>query len=102
MTAAAGGLSVTVTAKVLRIDWAMGDGNTVTCTKPGTPYTESAGKSDSPDCGHRYTRVGNYTITATSTWAVEWVANTGETGTIPNTTRTSTTTARIGELQVVN
>ncbi|MEU9254544.1 hypothetical protein AB0D66_22175 [Streptomyces sp. NPDC048270] len=102
MTAAAGGLSVTVTAKVTRINWSMGGGTTITCTKPGTPYQQSLGKADSPDCGHRYTKVGNHTITATSTWVVDWVANSGETGSIPDTTRTSSTTVRIGELQVVN
>ncbi|MBT1184752.1 ATP-binding protein [Streptomyces sp. CJ_13] len=101
-TAAAGGLSVTVTAKVASIAWSMGDGTTITCTKPGTPYREGLGKADSPDCGHRYSKIGIFTITATSTWTVEWVANTGQTGTIPDTIRTSTTTARIGELQVVN
>ncbi|MFJ8015016.1 ATP/GTP-binding protein [Streptomyces sp. NPDC096339] len=101
-TAAAGDFSVTVTAKVKGIAWSMGDGTTITCTKPGTPYQQSFGKADSPDCGHRYTKVGTHTITATSTWTVDWTASTGETGTIPDTTRTSTSTARIGELQVVN
>lgn len=102
MTVSAGGLSVTVTAKVKGIGWSMGDGTTVTCTKPGTPYEKSYGKTDSPDCGHRYTKVGSFTITATSTWTVDWTATNGETGTLPDTTRTSTTAARIGELQVVN
>ncbi|MER5549951.1 ATP-binding protein [Streptomyces sp. NPDC002589] len=102
MTVSAGGLSVTVTAKVKNIAWSMGDGTTVTCTKPGTPYQKSFGDTDSPDCGHRYTKAGNYTVTATSTWAVDWTATNGETGTIPDTTRNSSTTARVGELQVVN
>ncbi|OEJ22100.1 ATP-binding protein [Streptomyces agglomeratus] len=102
MTVSAGGLSVTVTAKVKNIGWSMGDGTTVNCTKPGTPYQKGYGKADSPDCGHRYTKVGIFTITATSTWTVDWTATNGETGTLADTTRTSTTTARIGELQVVN
>ncbi|EDY49254.1 hypothetical protein [Streptomyces clavuligerus] len=102
MTASAGGLSVTVTAKVKNIAWVMGDGTTVTCTKPGTPYRKSFGNADSPDCGHRYTKVGAYTVTATSTWAVDWTATNGEAGTLPDTTRNSSTAARIGELQVVN
>ncbi|MFI6688401.1 ATP-binding protein [Streptomyces sp. NPDC050485] len=102
MTVSAGGLSVTVTATVRNIAWSMGDGSTVTCTKPGTPYQKSFGNADSPDCGHRYTKVGEYTVTATSTWAVNWTATNGETGTIPDATRNSSTTARVGELQVVN
>ncbi|MEU2514510.1 ATP/GTP-binding protein [Streptomyces syringium] len=104
-TAAAGGLSVTATAKVTGIGWNMGDGHTVNCTSPGTPYSPGFGKKDSPDCGYRYTKVpagGEYSITATTTWVVTWTATNGETGTLPNQTRTAQTTARVGELQVVN
>ncbi|MFC5148949.1 ATP/GTP-binding protein [Streptomyces aureoversilis] len=101
-TASAGGLSVTVTAKVTGIDWNMGDGQSVHCATPGTPYDSSVGKKDSPDCGYRYTKVGEYQITATTTWVVTWTATNGETGTLPNQTRSAQTTARVGELQVVN
>ncbi|MFC9756225.1 hypothetical protein [Streptomyces sp. NPDC056921] len=45
--ATAGG--VTVTAKVAAIRWDMGDGTTITCTGPGTPYSADRGKSVSPD-----------------------------------------------------
>ncbi|MEV4506706.1 ATP-binding protein [Streptomyces klenkii] len=101
-TASAGGLSVTVTAKVTGIDWNMGDGQSVHCATPGTPYDPSVGKKDSPDCGYRYTKIGEYQITATTTWVVTWTATNGETGTLPNQTRSAQTTARVGELQVVN
>ncbi|MEU5417775.1 ATP-binding protein [Streptomyces sp. NPDC020667] len=101
-TASAGGLSVTATAKVTGITWTMGDGNTVTCTSPGTPYDPSMGKKDSPDCGYRYTKVGEYQVTATTTWVVTWTATNGETGALPNQTRSAQTQARVGELQVVN
>ncbi|MFF6979412.1 ATP-binding protein [Streptomyces sp. NPDC008343] len=104
-TASAGGLSVTATARVKSITWAMGDGSSVTCTKPGTPYKKSFGKQESPDCGHTYTKVpegGSFKITATSTWVIEWTANNGETGTLPNETRNAATAINIGELQVVN
>ncbi|MFE9121436.1 ATP-binding protein [Streptomyces sp. NPDC007172] len=104
-TAAAGGLSVTATAHVTSITWSTGDGSSVTCTKPGTPYEQSFGKRESPDCGHTYSKVpdgGTYKITATSTWAIEWKATNGETGTLPDEIRTAGTTLSIGELQVVN
>ncbi|MGW7196195.1 ATP-binding protein [Streptomyces chryseus] len=104
-TASAGGLSVTATARVKDITWSMGDGSTLTCSKPGTPYKRAYGKKDSPDCGHRYTKVpvgGSYKITATSTWVIEWEASNGETGTLPNEVRGADTTVNIGELQVVN
>ncbi|MGV2915610.1 ATP-binding protein [Streptomyces alfalfae] len=104
-TAAAGGLSVTAKAHVKSIAWSMGDGTSVTCTKPGTPYKKSYGKKESPDCGHTYSKVsadGTFKITANSTWVIKWDATNGETGTLPNETRTADTTINIGELQVVN
>ncbi|MFE2268517.1 ATP-binding protein [Streptomyces lavendulae] len=104
-TAAAGGLSVTANAHVKSITWSMGDGSSVTCTKPGTPYEQSFGKKESPDCGHTYSKVpdgGSYKITATSTWVIDWTASNGETGTLPNETRNAGTAINIGELQVVN
>ncbi|RLU82000.1 ATP-binding protein [Streptomyces griseocarneus] len=102
-TASAGGLSVTATAHVSGIAWGMGDGHTITCTSPGTAYDPSFGKRESPDCGYPgYTKVGGYSITATSTWAVTWAASDGRTGTLPDETRTAQAQARVGELQVVN
>ena len=98
-TASSAGYSVTATAKVQRVVWAMGDGNTVTCTRRGTPYTDSFGKSSSPDCGHTYTRQGTYTVRATSYWLVSW-AGIGQSGTIPlDFTRTAVIT--MGEAQVL-
>ncbi|MEU4507622.1 hypothetical protein [Streptomyces sp. NPDC024089] len=78
--ATAGGITVTATAKVAAIRWDMGDGTTVTCNGPGTPYSADRGKSTSPDCGHRYVRSaadqpdGCYKGTATATWTVTWTA----------------------------
>jgi hypothetical protein len=80
-TASSAGYGVTATAKVQRVVWAMGDGNTVTCTKRGTPYADSFGKRASPDCGYTYTRQGTYTVRATSYWRVIW-AGIGQSGTI--------------------
>jgi hypothetical protein len=98
-TASSAGYSVTATAKVQRVVWAMGDGNTVTCTQRGTPYADSFGKSSSPDCGHIYTRQGTYTVRATSYWLVSW-AGIGQSGTIPlDFTRTAVIT--MGEAQVL-
>ncbi|MEU6349959.1 ATP-binding protein [Streptomyces sp. NPDC047072] len=107
-TAAVPGLSVTATARVTKITYSMGDGGSVTCTTAGTPYKKSYGGKSSPDCGYRYTKVstdqpgGKFTVTATSTWEITWQASTGAGGTLPAEVRTSTTTARVGELQVVN
>jgi len=54
-TAAAGAVSVTAVAKPVAVVWEMGDGGTVTCTGPGTPFPVGADpKSASPDCGYTY------------------------------------------------
>lgn len=97
-SASAGGFTVTATARVSRVVWDMGDGQVVSC-RAGTPYEDSFGKRDSPDCGHTYTRQGEYTVRATSHWVVEW-SGIGQSGTIPvDLTRTAPLT--IGEVQVL-
>ncbi|MDX3342734.1 ATP/GTP-binding protein [Streptomyces sp. ME02-6979.5a] len=75
-SATAGGVTVTATANVSTVRWAMGDGTTVTCHGPGTPYTPDQGKKMSPDCGHRYQRTAHdepeekYQGAATATWTI--------------------------------
>ncbi len=105
LTGTAGGITITATARVERIVWSMGDGTSVTCTTPGTPYQESYGDQMSPDCGHRYSRTsvgkpGNaYPITATSYWAVNWTGG-GASGRI-DLDLTAQTQIQVGELQVL-
>lgn len=106
-TASVPGLAVTARAKASQIVWRMGDGRRVTCTKPGTPYKARYGNRMSPTCGHRYTQSsrtaarGRYTITATTTWHVNWwVVGGGATGEL-TVTRQSSTSVQIDELQVV-
>jgi hypothetical protein len=106
-TATAGGVTVTATANVSKIDWKMGDGSTVTCNGPGTAYAASYGKQESPTCGHTYTRTSvsqsgaKYAVTATATWTVDWQVNGGGgTGQFTEV-RQSQTQVEIGEVQVV-
>ena len=104
-TATVPGLSVTATARAQQIVWSMGDGTSVTCTDPGTPYSESWGGRQSPTCGHIYSRSSagqpedRYPVTATTTWQVAWTSG-GESGVL-TVVRASTTTVSIGELQVL-
>jgi hypothetical protein len=104
-TASVPGLSVTATAHAARIAWGMGDGTTVICDGPGTPYDPSYGNRMSPTCGHRYVRSSArepgaaYTVTATTTWDVGWSGG-GDSGAL-SVTRSSSTTVRIGEVQVL-
>jgi hypothetical protein len=104
-TAAVPGLSVTATARAVKTVYAMGNGATVTCTAPGTPYRPEYGNRMSPDCGYAgYPRPsstvgGRYTITGTTTWQVNWAGG-GQTGQV-TTTRSSAATIDIDELQVI-
>lgn len=106
LTGSVGGVTVTATAKVDRIVWSMGDGTSVTCRTPGTPYEERFGFRMSPDCGHRYSRTSAgkpdsaYPITATSYWLVDWTGPGGSSGQIPLTLSSSTAIV-VGELQAL-
>jgi hypothetical protein len=103
------GLAVTASATATQIEWDMGDGNTVVCDGPGTPYSAEYGSEESPDCGHVYAAPsrdqpeGRYAITATTTWHVDWWVEPqgdgaeGEEGFFPD----SSTSVQINELQVV-
>ncbi|MEL7976932.1 hypothetical protein AAG589_13800 [Isoptericola sp. F-RaC21] len=93
------GLTVTLDARVDRVVWNMGDGNTVTCDGAGTPYQDSYGKKDSPDCGYTYTRQGEYQVTATTYWVADWTGG-NQSGQLTNDF-SSTTTITVGELQVL-
>jgi hypothetical protein len=98
-SASAGAFTVTATARVDRVVWAMGDGSTVACTGSGTAYQDSFGKTSSPTCGYLYTRQGTYAVRATSYWTVQW-AGVGQTGTIPMNF-SQTTNITMGEAQVL-
>ncbi len=104
-TASAGAVTVTATARLDRVVWSMGDGTSVTCTGPGTPYDPARGAAPSPDCGHRYTTTSAgrpsdaFTVTATSYWVVDWVGG-GQSGQV-TFDLSSSDQVRIGESQVV-
>ncbi|KEG44358.1 ATP/GTP-binding protein [Streptomyces griseorubens] len=104
-SASAGGVTVTATAKVSKIVWQMGDGSTVACAGPGTPYKGSSGMVESPTCGHRYSTTSanasgdRYIVTATSTWAIDWQGG-GQSGQLEEI-RQSDVQVSVGELQVV-
>ncbi|MGW2748438.1 ATP/GTP-binding protein [Streptomyces sp. NPDC001450] len=105
-SATAGGVTVTATAKVTKIVWNMGDGSTVTCNGPGTPYTASKGMAESPTCGHTYSKTsadagGKFKLTATSTWSIDWEVAGGGAGGQLTEVRQSQVQVVVGELQAV-
>ncbi|MGA5437390.1 ATP/GTP-binding protein [Streptomyces cellulosae] len=104
-SASAGGITVTATARVSKIVWKMGDGASVTCNGPGTPYTSSEGMAQSPTCGHVYSKTsagaqnGKFPVTATSTWTINWQGG-GQAGQLTEVRQTNVQVA-VGEVQVV-
>ncbi|MEU4197873.1 hypothetical protein AB0E69_38675 [Kribbella sp. NPDC026611] len=96
------GLTVTATAQVKAVNWSMGDGNTIRCEGPGTPYAASMGIKDSPTCGHRYKKTSSklsdcrYPVTAVAQWDVTWRSTLGDSGEI-SMTQEAGTRLRIGE-----
>jgi hypothetical protein len=107
-TASVPGESVTAIASPMSVTWSLGDGSTVVCNGPGTPYAAGGDPAaPSPDCGHTYARSsagdpgGVFVVSATVSWGVSWTGG-GQTGTLPALTTTSSVQLRVGESQAIN
>ncbi|MDF2258385.1 hypothetical protein [Streptantibioticus ferralitis] len=107
-TASVPGVSVTATARPTSVTWTMGDGRTVTCKGPGTPFSASGSpKSSSPTCGYTYrsSSAGQpgqaYAVSATVHWTVTW-SGAGQAGAFPDMTTTSNAAFRVAESQALN
>ena len=72
-SASAGTVTTTASATPQKVVWDMGDGATVTCNGPGTPYSASAPNATT-DCSYTWGRAGTYRVTATPYWSVTWTA----------------------------
>jgi hypothetical protein len=98
---AEGPYRVSVSAQVDKLIWDWGDGTLTECTPPGTPYEDRFGVTDSPDCGHTYTKQGDpYTVTLTAVWRITW-EGLGASGELEHEL-TDTTQIVMGEWQVIN
>ena len=78
-TASIDGVSATATATPEQVVWNMGDGSTVTCHGPGTPYDPSQPNATT-NCSYTWTTPsvgepgGDYAVSATTKWQVTWTA----------------------------
>ena len=72
-SASAGTVTTTATATPQKVVWDMGDGDTVTCDGPGTPYSASDPNATT-NCSYTWAAPGTYTVTATIFWSVSWTA----------------------------
>ena len=76
-TAAIDGVAATAIATPEKVVWNMGDGNTITCDGPGTPYELSEPNATS-HCTYTWTASsdaepgGTYDVSATTVWQVTW------------------------------
>jgi hypothetical protein len=107
-TASVPGESVTATATPTSVAWSMGDGSTVTCSGPGTPYAAvDDPAAASPTCGHTYATpstgqpTGAFEVTATITWSITWAGG-GQAGVEPALTTASHAAFVVTESQAIN
>jgi hypothetical protein len=105
-TARAGRVWSTVTARPVSVTWQLGDGNTVTCSGPGTAWTPGA-PEDGTDCSHTYRRSsagspgGTFHMVATVRLEVSWTSNAPFGGTLPALNRPAALDVEVGEIQAI-
>jgi len=116
VTARAGAVAATVVAMPERVTWSMGDGGSVTCPGPGTPYlTDQPSTAQSTSCAYTY-RVssygggdgthpggGTFAVTATVTWAVTWsVTGAPGGGALPPLETSASTALRVEQVESID
>jgi hypothetical protein len=105
--AAVAGVSVSVVAHPKQVAWTMGDGATVVCRGPGTAWDPADPHQQRTDCSHIYQFVsagkpsGRYQATVTVTWSISWSASTGQSGVLPDASRTTAFSLHVVERQAV-
>jgi len=115
-TATAGGLSVTAVATPETVSWTMGDGHTVVCNGPGTPYQPTISFAEqTTDCSYTYTSSsagqpsadgdpndGAFRVTATISWTISWTVTGGAGGGgLPALHTSSTVPVRVEQVESV-
>lgn len=110
VTASAGGVSATTTATPTRqVSFEMGDGGSVSCNGPGTPWSlaldPTGGGTDPSGCAYTYHQStdgrGPYTVTATVGYTVSWTSNVGQRGTLPGLTARSSAALNVDQIESV-
>ncbi|MDZ7734467.1 MAG: hypothetical protein U5R31_16590 [Acidimicrobiia bacterium] len=87
-TASAGRVTATVTARPTSVSWSLGDGSSISCEGPGTPWRAGLGE-DATDCSYTYTTssagspTGTFELAASVRFEVTWTSNVGAGGALP-------------------
>jgi hypothetical protein len=102
-TATAGGVSATVHADPVVVDWRMGDGGHVTCHDAGPVFAAGATSTCRYGFTTRSTGQGDGTFhgTVTITWHLRWDSNVGRAGDLGNVSRTANVDWTVHELQAL-
>ena len=112
-TASVASVTATAVATPRSVSWNMGDGSTVVCSGPGTPYRADLPASvQQTSCSHVFRRSsagqpspdgnpndGAFTVTATVTWAVSWSSDVGGGGPLAPLQTRSVTHLRVEQVQ---
>ena len=115
-SATAGAVTATATAAPVSVSWSMGDGHTVTCDGPGSPYQPMIPPdAQSTECSYTYqtSSAGQpssdgdpnddaFAVRATITWTVNWTT-TGSPGggALPSLQTSSTIPVRVEQVESV-
>jgi hypothetical protein len=105
-TANTGRVWSTVRATPVATTWELGDGGSVSCRGPGTPWRPGLSE-DVSSCTHTYRSSsasrpgGTFDLEATVTLEVSWTSNATVGGTLPAITRSSTLDVEVGEIQAI-
>lgn len=105
-TATAGSVTATVTALPTSAVWGTGDGSSVTCGGPGTPWAAGL-PEDAADCVHTYLSSsdtvpgGSFELGVTVELDVSWTSTVGASGTLGPISRAASRPVRVGEIQAI-
>ena len=104
VSATAGAVTVTTTAKPEQIVFNVGTGEEVTCNGPGNRYDPARPAADQrPDCSYTYRRPGTFPLTATVVWHVTWSAvGFPGGGDLGFARRSETVPVHVAEIQTLN
>lgn len=99
-TVSAGPFTITAAAKVSKVKWSLGDGQSTTCDGVGTKYDPQRDGWSAPPCGFKagWKQSGTQTLTATYVWEITWSGS--DTGSATQSL-SSTEQVTVGELQSV-
>ncbi len=117
VTASVGPVSATAVAVPEAVTWTMGDGATVVCSGPGTPYdTTRPASQQSTGCAYTYPVSsvgqpspdgnpdhGSFSVQATVTWSVTWSAQGASGGgQLPSLSTSTSALMRVQQVESVN